>query len=88
MDRREIMKFEDFLSEGPQKQILNAIDQVENTGQKVVNDLKKLTTIIERELNKQGRQAQIKGQLVKSDKLMMDLKKITGSLKTFAGRIE
>jgi hypothetical protein len=82
------MKFEDFLSEGPQKQILNAIDQVENTGQKVVNDLKKLTTIIERELNKQGRQAQIKGQLVKSDKLMMDLKKITGSLKTFAGRIE
>ena len=82
------MKFEDFLTEGPQKQILNAIDQVENTGQKVVNDLKKLTTIIERELNKQGRQAQIKGQLVKSDKLMIDIKKITGSLKTFAGRIE
>ena len=82
------MKFEDFLTEGPQKQILNAIDQVENTGQKVVNDLKKLTTIIERELNKQGRQAQIKGQLVKSDKLLMDLKKITGSLKTFTGRIE
>jgi len=82
------MKFEDFLTEGPQQQILNAIDQVEKTGQKVVNDLKKLTTIIERELNKQGRQAQIKGQLVKSDKLMMDIKKITGSLKTFAGRIE
>lgn len=82
------MKFEDFLTEGPQKQILNAIDQVEKTGQKVVNDLKKLTTIIENELNKQGRQAQIKGQLLKSDKLMMDIKKITGSLKTFAGRIE
>ena len=82
------MKFEDFLSEGPQKQILNAIDQVENTGGKVVADLKKLTTIIERELNKQGRQAQIKGQLLKADKLLMDLKKLTGSLKTFAGRIE
>ena len=88
MDRGKRMKFEDFLSEGPSRQILNAIDQVENTGQKVIKDLKKLTTIIERELNKQGRQAQIKGQLVKSDKLLMDLKKITGSLKTFAGRIE
>ncbi len=88
MDGRKRMKFEDFLTEGPQKQILNAVDQVENTGQKVVNDLKKLTTIIERELNKQGRQAQIKGQLLKSDKLLMDLKKITGSLRTFAGRIE
>jgi hypothetical protein len=82
------MKFEDFLSEGPQQQILNAIDQVEGTGQKMVNDLKKLTTIIERELNKQGRQAQIKGQLIKADKLMMEIKKLTGSLRTFAGRIE
>ena len=88
MDGRHGMKFEDFLTEGPQKQILNAIDQVENTGEKVVNDLKKLTTIIERELNKQGRQAQIKGQLVKSDKLLMDIKKITGSLRTFTGNIE
>jgi hypothetical protein len=88
MDRGKGMKFEDFLTEGPQKQILNAIDQVEKVGGKVVADLKKLTTIIERELNKQGRQAQIKGQLLKSDKLLMDLKKLTGSLKTFAGRIE
>lgn len=88
MDRGKRMKFEDYLTENVQQQIQNAIDQVENRGEKVIADLKKLVTIIEKQLKGQGQPVQIKGQLVKADRLSMDLKKLTGSLRTFAGRIE
>jgi uncharacterized protein YoxC len=82
------MKYEDFLNEATKSQVNKALDTVEKSIEKGLDNLEKIVGIVEKQLTAQGRAPQIKGQFLKINKLRMDVKNRVGNIKTFADRIE
>lgn len=82
------MKFQEYLNENTQKRILDAIDKVDGIIKTSTTNMKKIVDVIERELTKQGRKPQIRGQIVKIERLENDIKGRLDTLRTFAQRIE